>query len=195
METVEEAAPAGPAASPARATPVAGGASAPGCAAGAAAIDAAVEQRFDEVNKENSFLRDRVSALERKSAEQSELIANMMETHNELYQIVSLMANQLEAPPRTAGTGAPPPGWRGDVTTTQQSRAFRNGCRPYCVGVPSSECILPRAPPVDSACGAFHHRLVLRAVAMNHCATLFRRRFRREGISLRRAASSRGKTE
>ena len=23
------------------------------------------------------------------------------------------MANQLEAPPRTAGTGAPPPGWRG----------------------------------------------------------------------------------
>jgi len=65
-----------------------------------------------------------VSTLEKTSAEQSELIANMMETHNELYQIVSQMATQLEGPPQTAGTGAPPPGWRGDVNTTAAESGF-----------------------------------------------------------------------
>merc|ERR1719387_2450241 len=82
---------------------------------GSALADVSVDGRFEEVMKENASLRDRVSTLEKTSAEQSELIANMMETHNELYQIVSQMATQLEGPPQTAGTGAPPPGWRGDV--------------------------------------------------------------------------------
>merc|ERR550537_1609096 len=83
-----------------------------------------VERRFDEVKKENALLRNRVSALEKTSAEQSELIANMMETHNELYQIVSQMATKLEAPPCTAGIGAPPPGWLGDATTTAAESGF-----------------------------------------------------------------------
>jgi hypothetical protein len=92
-------------------------------ATGAAMADS-VERRFDEVKKENALLRGRVSALEKQSAEQGELISNMMQTHDELYQIVSQMAKQLEAPPRTAGIGAPPPGWVGDVTTTAAESGF-----------------------------------------------------------------------